>query len=92
MPNLGRADDWEVEPTEGDPFSDSPQNYDVQPVDFDPFAAADQFGLASRQPEATPSSAGGLPQTFVGRGAGPGQALPDDLRRRLALISQPRPS
>ena len=62
--------DYDVIPVEGNPFgsmASSPNDYDVSPVDHDPFAGAgetpapDQFELASRQPEATPSSAGGPP-------------------------------
>jgi spore germination cell wall hydrolase CwlJ-like protein len=62
--------DYDVTPVEGNPFgamASSPNDYDVSPVDHDPFAGAgenpapDQFELASRQPEATPSSAGGPP-------------------------------
>jgi Cell Wall Hydrolase len=62
--------DYDVEPVSGNPFgamASSPNDFDVQPVDHDPFAGAgenpapDQFELALRQPEATPSSAGGPP-------------------------------
>jgi spore germination cell wall hydrolase CwlJ-like protein len=62
--------DYDVTPVEGNPFgsmASSPNDYDVSPVDHDPFAGAgenpapDQFELASRQPEATPSSAGRPP-------------------------------
>jgi Cell Wall Hydrolase len=62
--------DYDVDPVEGNPFgsmASSPNDFDVAPVDHDPFAGAggtpapDQFQLASRQPEATPSSAGGPP-------------------------------
>jgi len=62
--------DYDVAPVDGNPFgsmASSPNDYDVAPVDHNPFAAAgetpapDQFELASRQPEATPSSAGGPP-------------------------------
>jgi N-acetylmuramoyl-L-alanine amidase len=62
--------DYDVDPVEGNPFgsmASSPNDFDVAPVDHDPFAGAggtpapDQFELASRQPEATPSSAGGPP-------------------------------
>ena len=62
--------EYDVQPVEGNPFgsmASSPNDFDVAPVDHDPFAdagenpAPDQFELASRQPEATPSSAGGPP-------------------------------
>lgn len=57
--------DYDVQPVEGNPFGSmaaSPNDFDVQGVDHDPFAQEpDQFELASRQPEATPSSAGGPP-------------------------------
>ncbi len=52
--------EYDVQPVEGNPFgsmASSPNDFDVQPVDHDPF----EFELASRQPEATPSSAGGPP-------------------------------
>ena len=66
--DLGATDDYDLTPVDHDPFA-------LTPVEHDPFAAAgenptpsfaqmaepDQFALAARQPEATPSTAGGPP-------------------------------
>lgn len=65
---------------EGGAVADAPDETTLEPVDHDPFAGLrgdglggqtdpDQFQLAARQPEATPSSAGGSPMSAQDREA-----------------------
>jgi hypothetical protein len=66
------------------PVNDQLDDYEIEAVDGDPFASSpDDYEVEAVDYDPFAAAPARLSH-------GPGQALPDDLRRRLALISQPR--